>query len=563
MTEPGSAARLEAFVAAVLLVLAVIFVADHDAWTPDEPRVIGVARSAAEGSWAVPRLNGVPWLEQPPYHAWVVAGAWKAFGMRIWVARAVSVAAGLATLLATYLLGRELASRRTGALAALALGVSGLFWFTTHRIVVDPLLAFFVAGSALASVRGLSATSPRERLAGVALAYAFASLAYLTKGPVGVGLAGFAFLAVVLARREPRLLLRAHLWLAPIVFLAITGLYHYRLHEECGREGLETLLVENVLGRAIGAQSHPEPFWYYLEYFPLFLLPTTLFFLGGVVLYLRERRAKDERGRIAYEMPLVWLALGFVALSAVSSKRELYLVPIFPPAAIVAGLWLDAVLEGRDRSVLARGLPYALAGALAVAGVALPASVLLAPRYLGEPLGGAALTVSVAGGTVALALAFASFHALARAKVGAALGEVTVGAVVAIVAATVALVPAIDRKKELGPILTEIGRAVPGNRAIYVLNPDEVARGAIPFYTGRACLALPAPVTSGDEPANPLEAGRRELAAHLGGERDVYVIAIEKRKEPVVYESVKPLGPVVVLESEGARSVRLLHFTAR
>ncbi len=98
---------------------------------------------------------------------------------------------------------------------------------------------------------------------------------------------------------------------------------------------------------------------------------------------------------------------------------------------------------------------------------------------------------------------------------------------------------------------------IPSNRAVYVLSPDETTRGALAFYTGRSVSPLPDRV----EGPTRLDAGRKELLAHLHGERDMWVLAIEKREEPMVYDSVKALKPELVRGWAGPRYVRLLRFS--
>jgi 4-amino-4-deoxy-L-arabinose transferase-like glycosyltransferase len=539
--DPGSP-RLEALAAVLLAIASLVFVFDHDAWTPDEPRVVGLARSVAEGSWAVPRLNGVPFLEQPPLYYDAVAVAFRAFGFEVTVARAVSVLFGAATLGATFVLGRELAGRRVGALSALALGFSVAFWLNVHRIVVDPALAFFVVASAAASVRGLGAKPGPERTTCLILAYALASLAYLAKGVVGVGLAAFAFIATVIARREPRLLLGAHLWAAPLVFAAVTGPYHLALHGALGDQGLRELLVENGLGRALGTArepSHIQPFYFYLVYIVPDLLPTVLPALAGVVAYARRRRALAASERIAYEMPLLWFALGFGALSLASSKREVYLLPVLPGAAVVAALWLDGLLAGRESAALGRGLAY-LVGAFVVAGgVALPfaAVELDRPWLLG------------AGGLVAAALGIAGIVRARRDRLTDGLAALACGLVSLLVAAVLVVVPYVDAQKRLGPFLTRAGERIPPSRPVYVVFPDEAGLGSVPFYTGRAAVPL---------------WGHDDLARRLGHESEAFVIAMEKADEPILYNSLADLAPEVVLEEvrPGSRTLRLLRFEA-
>lgn len=540
-------AKLLAVVA--LAVLALVFVADHDAWTPDEPRVVALASSVAHGSWVTPRLNGEPFLEQPPLHAWSVAVAYRALGETVTVARSVSVVYSVLTLLVTFLLGARLANERVGVLAALLLGVSALFISAEHRVTTDPPLAFFVVGSGYASLRALTAEKARERILALLLAYAGASLAYLSKGVVGVGLAGFGFVACALALRDARALLRGHLWLAPLVFAAVTGPYHYQLCQELGLGAVKTVAYEQTFERAGSDSQHAHNVLYYLWNFPVFFLPSTLFFAGALRFFAVERTKLDSRARLAWEMPLLWFVLGFLGLSIAHSKREVYLLALLPAAAVVSALWLEAVLDGRDRSFAARVVPVLLAVSLPLLGIAVPGAAL----YLKQPV-----LVAALGGALAVLASVASLVLLARGRVGQGLAVVLGGALALVVAADRALVPYGDAQKALGTPIREAVALIPEGRAVYVLMPDETTLGAVPFYTGRD--VAPIPTALGTE--KPFEEEALLLAAHLHGERELWALAVEKRAEPLVLRSVEAFHPEVVREWPGSRTIRLLRFRA-
>ncbi len=535
------AGATEAFAALLLGVLSVLFVADHDAWTPDEPRVIELARSVGPLRNAVPVLCGKPFLEQPPLYYWTVGLAYELFGTTVPVARAVSSSFGILTLVVTYLFAARLAGRKAGALAALALGLTAVFFWISHRIVVDPALALFVTCSGYASYRGLTAPAGRGRSLALLAAYAAASLAYMAKGVVGIGLSGFAFVAVVAALREPRLLLRAHLWAAPLVLLAVTGPYHYAVYRETGAEGLHTLLIWNTVHRATGiAASHARPWWYYFVFLPPNLLPAFFFFAGGLLDYGARRRAMDDRERRAYEIPLVWLGLAFAALSLATAKRELYLLPLAPPAAIVAGLWLERVVEGRAEGRYARILPLILAALVGTLGLALPIAAVAreVPPLL--PALGGALTL----GTAAWAV-----HELRRGRPAHGLGLLAAGFVAQLAFAAFTFVPAVDAHRRLGPFLADAGTRVPAAHRIFLLSPDESTCGAVPFYTGREAIPLH---------------DAEHLERRLEEDREIYVIVVDKRDDMRLFRSVERLAPEVLSAAirPGARTLRLLRFRA-
>jgi 4-amino-4-deoxy-L-arabinose transferase-like glycosyltransferase len=65
--------RSHPFVTLCLVGAFVSFVGiSNELWTPDEPRDAAIGRAMWEsGDWIIPRLNGAPFLEKPPFYWWV------------------------------------------------------------------------------------------------------------------------------------------------------------------------------------------------------------------------------------------------------------------------------------------------------------------------------------------------------------------------------------------------------------------------------------------------------------------------------------------------------------
>jgi 4-amino-4-deoxy-L-arabinose transferase-like glycosyltransferase len=527
------------FAVAILLALALLFVFDHDAWTPDEPRVAELAHSIHAATWAVPTLNGTPFLEQPPLYYWAVAAAYAAFGTSVGVARTVSSLFGLLTIVICYAFAARLGGRRVGLLAALSLGLSAEFFWISHRVVVDSALACFVTAAAAAALRGLTEPSKRARAGWLALCYAAASLAYLSKGVVGLGLSGFAFLAVVAALRRPRLLLESHLWAAPLIFAVLTAPYHLELYRELGATGLRTVTVAHTVGRAGGEMdSHVQPWHYYLPLLLPCLLPSGLFFVGGVGHYVLGRRGLSRTDLFAFEVPLFWLAMGLVGLSLAASKRELYLTPLLPAAATISGLWLERIAVGQARSRYARLLPGALVALLAVSAVALPVAAVafhLAPA--------AAVTAGVAG----LAIAAASLAELRRWSPLRAIAAVALGIVCVLAGVVFTWVPWIDEQKSFASFFATAAPRVPSSGRIFVLRPDETASGVIPFYTQRLATPL-------------RDAADLDRALASGAEAYVYVIDKDPAMSRYQLIAQRPHRELASEIRPSSRSLRLLYF---
>jgi len=479
---------------AVLASLYALGILGHDLWTPDEPRVAALAKEVAEGAWVVPTLNGHPFLEQPPLHAWCVALVYRAFGIHPpEVGRIVSALFGFGGLLLTAAFASRLARAsgyrgspgRVGMLAAVALGLTFGYLTTSHRVVVDGALTFFTTASAYACLRGLAPGERAPRPLWLAAAYALASAAFLAKGLIGVVTPALAFLAVVAAFRIPRRLLEARLWLAPILFLAVTGPWFYLLYREIGALGFQEIFVDNTIGRILhseGHRAHTRPIWDYVWTTPIHLLPATLFVLGAAIRRVRDRGRLEPGERTALDTAWLWFASGFVLLSLAATKRAVYLVPFYPPAAVAGGLWLDAWLRGAADGGYARVVGRLLAVVVALGALVLPVA--------GEILGGAALPGTILGAAAGLGVAWVTWRAAARGRRGAALAGHLVGVSILFLSVAWWLVPGVDGWKSLRAPALRIAAAAPADRPLFVFDPDETTEGMMPFYADRPLIVL-------------------------------------------------------------------------
>ena len=98
-----------------------------------------------------------------------------------------------------------------------------------------------------------------------------------------------------------------------------------------GKAYADAILWSQTTERVASDVAHPRPVWWYLLGLPVSLLP--LAFWPGLwrTLGAARRRLEDSGTRFC----LLWLGSGFLLLSAVSSKQPHYLLPIFPPVALL------------------------------------------------------------------------------------------------------------------------------------------------------------------------------------------------------------------------------------
>jgi 4-amino-4-deoxy-L-arabinose transferase-like glycosyltransferase len=93
--------------------------------------------------------------------------------------------------------------------------------------------------------------------------------------------------------------------------------------------------------------GHSHPFYYYFPTLLSGLLPWTPFVIAALIAALRSRTARRDP-RIGF--PLVWFAVVFVFYSVADAKRSVYLLGLYPAAALLTGWWWSAVVRGTERA---------------------------------------------------------------------------------------------------------------------------------------------------------------------------------------------------------------------
>lgn len=328
-----------------------------------------------DGAWLVPHVNGEVYPDKPPLYYWLATlpAALSGTLTPLWF-RLPATLAAIGCLWLTYALGVRLFNRSTALVAAAILATSPLFAVSAQLARMDMLLTLLITAILYCFARGLE--EPAQRRGWFLAIYPLAGLAFLTKGLIGPVVAAFVIGSVLHWQRDwkflPRLQPGWGLLLAGAVILPW-------LIPAVMQEGLgyaTQLFVTQSVGRAVRSFAHERPFYYYLYTFPPIFLPWAFFFPGALWRLWQQGSRQDWR----LPFLLSWTVGLFLFFSAISGKLVIYLLPLFPAAAlVVADLWREAFTEG-DGPLSRRHLlwPTLLATAsLAGAAVVVPATRLL------------------------------------------------------------------------------------------------------------------------------------------------------------------------------------------
>jgi 4-amino-4-deoxy-L-arabinose transferase-like glycosyltransferase len=333
----------------VLLVISASLTAirGRELFVGDETKYGQVVREMrTTGEVFLPTLQGTPFTHKPPVHFWLIDALTYLFGL-------YSIWSFVLPSLAAYAFLLWVMARHAGMLAAFVCGSFAMIWASAQTARMDVSFTALIALAAFLLERFFD----RDDFRALLLAALAIAIATLIKGPMAPVIFLTLFLFERLRRkRAPRgnylpalatLIVLPLLWVVPAML---------RGGDAYARE----IVVKQTVGRAVGSWVHRSPPWYYLAHAPGDLFPW--FFLvavAGVALW----RGGNPRGRFA----LMWLAAVLVPYSVLSSKLDVYMMALLPPAAVLVGEYLGDP-DARFRTIAHR-LNLAMLALLALIGL--------------------------------------------------------------------------------------------------------------------------------------------------------------------------------------------------
>lgn len=331
----------------LLLVLGSLFfllLGQRPLFTPDEGRYAEIAREmVALGDYITPYLNGVKYFEKPILFYWLEAIAIKSFGLNLWSLRGINALLGLVGCLLTYITTRHLYDRRTALLAALILGTSTLYFVMVHMISLDLPVTFFITISLYAFLLGVqNQNSPNRWL--IWIAAASAGFAVLSKGLIGI-VFPLLIVAVWLSLVKKWNLLKSLFIPSSFIIFCLIVIPWHLIVGARNPEFFHFYFIEQHLLRYTDKEiGHYQPVWFFLPNLILGFFPWIVFLPQTLTRVFKHFFKKSK----TYQTELflfLWVLLIFLFFSFSKSKLIPYILPIFPPLAILTANYLSHSLQ--------------------------------------------------------------------------------------------------------------------------------------------------------------------------------------------------------------------------
>jgi len=316
----------------------------------DEGRYAEISREMfASGDWVTIRYNALKYFEKPPFHMWMTALAYGAFGVGDWQARLCVALSGMAGLLVSALAAARWYGARAGVLTALVLVAAPMWSVASHFNSLDMTLSGAMACVlAFMLLAQHPAATPAARRHWMWACWVAMGVAILTKGLVGIALPGLVLVIYTLIARDFGLWKRLHL-ASGIALMLIVTVPWFWLVSERNPEFLHFFFIHEHWQRYTSTvHSRKGPLWYFVPLLVAGFIPW-LGLLPRMWNVMRDdmaiARATGTRPFQPALLLAVWTIAIFVFFSLSGSKLPGYIVPVFPALGMLAGVALLRIQE--------------------------------------------------------------------------------------------------------------------------------------------------------------------------------------------------------------------------
>ncbi|WP_244938358.1 ArnT family glycosyltransferase [Dialister pneumosintes] len=305
---------------------------------PDEPVYGQTAKEMLiTGDWLSPRIYGEFWYDKPPLFYWLEAISFSCFGISTWSARLPSVIGAIITSIYLFLSACPLIGEKAARRGAFIFATSLEIIILARSAVTDTtlLLALTVAMMSFARKKYISA-------------YTACGVALLAKGPIGFGFPALIVGLWLLLTKQLNLTNIMKLrWIWGIPLACLIGLpWFIYMSIYHGSTFTDTFLGYHNITRFITPEHEGQNhIWMY------FLVLTAGFFPWTGTIPLIFSYVKHWKQNKVLMYFIVWASFIFVFFSLSSTQLFSYILPMYPPLALLSGYAITKLEEKSKVSI--------------------------------------------------------------------------------------------------------------------------------------------------------------------------------------------------------------------
>lgn len=333
-------------------------------FTPDnELRYLSIVDEALRNGTLFAFTNqGEIYADKPPLYFWLMMiGKSILGGHYMWFYSLLSFVPALITIIVMdRWIGNE--SSDNSQQPVLMLMTCGLFAGLSFFIRMDMLMVMFITLSLYTFYKIYKGQNSKIDTFLFPL-YVF--LALFSKGPLGLLVPLVSTTLFLLYKKKINTFWKYWGWKSLIILLVCCGIWFAGVFLEGGSAYLNNLLFHQTVDRGVNSFHHKEPFYYYFFTIWYAIAPWSFLSIGLFVVALIKKKIETELEQF---FSIIILST-FLMLSFISSKLDVYLLPLIPFTVFLSMLLI------KKFDLRNKWIRFALALPAAIFVVALPAII--------------------------------------------------------------------------------------------------------------------------------------------------------------------------------------------
>jgi len=310
---------------------------------------INFAESAREmivtGNFSRVQIDFHPFWEKPPLFFWMQAMSMKVFGINEFAARFPNALIGILTLMLLYFVGKRLYDEKFGLIWALAYLGSFLPHLYFKSGIIDPFFNFFIFLSVIFLAKSISANGENKGFKYALFAGISIGFATLTKGPVGLLIAGLTVIVYWISMRFKRISNWKNILIFSIACLIITSLWFLPEMINNGFWFIREFLKYQVDLFLKPVAGHSGPIYYHFLVVFLGCFPISV--LALPVLFMKKDTGSGGEGKYFLKWMLILFWVVMILFSIVKTKIVHYSSLTYLPLSYFAAYYVYELVNDK------------------------------------------------------------------------------------------------------------------------------------------------------------------------------------------------------------------------
>ena len=300
---------------------------------PDEGRYAEIPREMIElNDYTVPHLNYVRYFEKPPLFYWAVAASYKLFGINEWSFRFANALSAFLCVLALYFFVRRWFGERAAFLSSIVL-ISSFGFFSMARIVTIDM--FFTLWLSLSLFCFLGYYREKKPFF-IYFFYAFLALATLSKGIVAVILLIITIIIFLIIEKKTSFIKEMRIIKGIIIYGDIALPWFIAISLKESEFFYFFVIDQHFLRFFTSKHKRTGSLFYFLPVLAGGMFPWSILIPRSIISLWKRSEIR---------LLLIWSCIVFLFFSVSKSKLPPYILPVFPPLAIVIGCFFDDIWD--------------------------------------------------------------------------------------------------------------------------------------------------------------------------------------------------------------------------